>query len=520
MDFGQLGSLGVVRDRPGYMLPPEVWTAAHNIRIVDGVPQRLLGRSQVWGTPGVAPHFITHISSEAAPWWLYASLTKGYVYDGTSHVDITRTSGGDYTAANTRDWNSTIIGGIPILNNGADIPQFWASYSTGTKLANLTNWPSTLRAKVIRAYGPQLVAFNCTKSGVVYPHMIKASHTADPGSVPSSWDETDPELDTFETDLSDVESGIIVDAQMFRGNMFVFKEAATHRMRFIGGRDLFAIDSYLETVGVLAPRCVVNLGRSGQQLFLSQDDLIIHNGASQQGLLDARWRRTLFADIDVTNYKNTFMFENPAYSEVWICYPASGSVAPNRALIWNYQSGSGAFTTTDINFVNVAQGINENADAATWEDTTDTWEADDLQWGASERRRIIACNPTDTKFVMLDSTNLNDTSNYAATLQRESLALVGQTRTGQIKVDFKKEKFFRRIWLNMSGGPVNVRVGAADTVDGPITWLDAQSFDPSTDLYVDIEMSGRAMSMEFSTIDAVPWALESYKIEFSILGNF
>lgn len=520
MDFGQLGSLGVVRDRPGYMLPPEVWTTAHNMRVVDGVPQRLLGRTQVWGTPGIAPHFLMHISSDAAPWWLYASLTKARVYDGTSHVDITRAVGGDYTAANSRDWNGTILGGIPILNNGADVPQFWASYSTGTKLANLTNWPSTLRAKVIRAFGPQLVAFNVTKSGVAYPHMIKASHTADPGSVPSSWDETDPELDTFETDLSDVESGFIVDAQLFRGNMYVFKEAAIHRMRFIGGRDIFAIDSYLETVGALAPRCVVNLGRSGQQIFLSQDDLIIHNGASQQGLLDARWRRTLFADIDVTNYKNTFMFENPQYSEVWICYPSSGSSVPNRALIWNYQSGSGAFTTTDINFVNVAQGINENAESSDWEATTDTWEDDDLQWGASERRRLIACNPTDTKFLMLDSGNQNDGVNYTATLQRESLSLVGQTRTGQIKVDFKKEKMTRRLYLDMSGGPVNVRMGAADTVDGPITWSDYEVFDPDTDLYVDIIVSGKAISIEISSIDAVPWALEGYKLEFMVQGNF
>jgi len=520
IDFGPLGTLGVIRDRPGYVLPPEAWTSGHNMRIVDGVPQRIKGRSQVWGTPGVAPHFLLHISTEAAPWWLYTSLTKGYVYDGTTHTDITRTSGGNYTAAATRDWNATILGGIPILNNGADIPQFWASYSTGTKLANLPNWPSGLRAKVVRAFGPQLIAFNCTKSGTSYPHLVKYSHTAVPGSLPSSWDEADPSLDTGENDLPDVDSGVIVDAQMLRGNMYVFKESSVWRMRYIGGRYVYAFDTYLETVGLLAPRCVVNLGRSGRQVFLTQDDLVIHNGSSQEGLLDSRWRKALFNDIDVANFRNTYLFENPTYSEVWICYPSSGATNPDRALIWNYQSGAGAFTTTDINFRNVAIGINENAEDGDWESAEDEWEADEVEWGSSERRRVIACNTDSTKFLMLDSGTTNDGSVYMATLEREALTLIGKTRTGQIKVDFKKQKTVRRVWITATGGPFNVRVGAADTPDGSVTWLPSQSFDPTTQLYVDAVIAGKSISIEFSSTASVEWALEGYKLEFTVNGNF
>lgn len=519
IDFGQLGTLGAIADRPGYVLPPEAWTTAENARIVDGVPRRLLGRSQVWGTPGVAPHFLMHISSEAAPWWLYTSLTKAYVYDGSTHTDITRLAG-DYTGAQTRDWQGTIIGGIPILNNGTDIPQFWASYSTGTKLANLTNWPATLRAKIVRAFGPQLVAFNCTKSGTLYPHLVKWSHSADPGALPSSWDETDATLDTGENDLPDVDSGVIVDAQMLRGNMYVFKESSVWRMRYIGGRFIYAFDTYLETAGLLTQRCVVNLGRTGRQVFLTQDDLLLHNGSSQEGLLDARWRRTLFNEIDVSNYKNTFLFENPGFSEVWICYPSSGNEHPNRALIWNYQSGAGAFTTTDINFRNVAVGANENAEDNDWEGDELGWEDDETEWGASERRRTIACNTNGTKFLMLDSGYTNDGAPITTTLQREALALVGKTRTGTVQVDFKKRKFVRRIWLTATGGVVHVRVGGADTVGGSVTWGPEQLFDPATDLYVDVHVGGKAIAIEFEHHAADEFRLEGYKIEFTVQGNF
>ena len=39
-----------------------------------------------------------------------------------------------------------------------------------------------------------LIALDLTKSGTRYPHMVKWSAAADPGTVPASWDETDRRL--------------------------------------------------------------------------------------------------------------------------------------------------------------------------------------------------------------------------------------------------------------------------------------------------------------------------------------
>lgn len=518
LEFSEIGSIGAIADKKPYQLPPEAWTAAHNMRIVDGVPQRLLGKAQVWGTPSVAPHFTLPLSTNMTHWWIYTSLTKAYVWDGTAHTDITRAVGGDYAASNTRDWNAAILGGVPVLNNGTDLPQFWASYSTGTDLADLTNWPSTLRAKVIRTFGPQLVAYNCTKGGSAYPHLVKWSHPADPGSVPSSWDETDPTKDTGENDLSDAESGVILDAWMLGGNMYIFKEGAIWRQRYIGGRYIFAFDSFLETTGILAPRCVCNIGRKKQQVVLSQDDLLVHNGASVDGLLDGKWRRALFNDIDTASYLNSFVFENPMYGEIWVCYPASGASQPNRALIWNYKEN--ALTTADINFRNVGIGADEDADVGNWEVDTLTWEdAEDL-WATSDRRRIVVCNTDATKLQALDAGYSNDGTTYSATLQREAIALIGQSRTGQIVVDFKKFKTFKRIWPKITGGPVYIRVGAQKEVNGQVTWQAAKLFDPGTDLYIDVVVAGRALSVEIYSEAATPWSIEGYKVEFNINGNF
>jgi hypothetical protein len=63
-------------------------------------------------------------------------------------------------------------------------------------------------------------------------------------------------------------------------------------------------------------------------------------------------------------------------------------------------------------------------------------------------------------------------------------------------------------------------VGAAETVDGDITWSPEVIFNPATDLYVDCIANGKAIAVEFETQSSVPWVLEGYKIEFSVQGNF
>ena len=57
VEINDLARVGQVNDVAAYMLPPEAWTLAENIRYSKGAPQVLDGWAQVFGTPGVAPHF-------------------------------------------------------------------------------------------------------------------------------------------------------------------------------------------------------------------------------------------------------------------------------------------------------------------------------------------------------------------------------------------------------------------------------------------------------------------------------
>lgn len=681
IDINNVDSIGVVRDAPPYMLPPEAWSFAENVRCRNGAIEKLLGWEQIFGTPGVAPDFALPLSTQSGTFWLYVSLTKGYLYDGSQHYNITRPSGsgfaavagatgtsiGDltgggnlaaafdgttaqalaacaskaaattayigknytaqsgkivykvevcgsndqgyvnganpsvtitlrgsatlpsdfsadgtvlgsttftdtadesaartinsndrttawnylwiyvsqagaaatmdvaeltvyersdtnYTASVTRNWNGTIIGGIPILNNNNDVPQYWAGGTSLTNLANLTNWDANRRALVIRALGPYLIAFNLTISGTNYPHRILWSHPADPGSVPSSWDETDATVDAGISELPDVDSGIILDALPLGGNMYIYKETATWKMTPTGGRFIFDIKSVFETTGILAQRCVAVSPDGRYHVVATQDDIIKHDGVQVTSLLDQKMRKTLFDALDTTNYNNSFMFTNPNYNEVWFCYPSAGATNPDRAIIINMRSGQ--TEASGITFRNAAVGQVLTADAGTWDAATGAWDTDPDAWSTLLRRRVVVCGTDATKFYKLDSTSTRDGSSFTSTLQRVGLSVIGRTRQGAWIVDHEIRKFFKRVWPKLRGGPVSVRIGFQSLVDGAVTWNDAVTFDPSSStspadgVTVDSVGSGRAISLEISDSSDNPWYLDGYKVDVTDGGKF
>lgn len=524
VEINDLASLGAIQDIKPYMLPPEAWTLALNMRYRDGAPESLLGWEQVFGTPGGAPHFIMPISVIAANYWLYASLTDIFVYDGATHDNITRLVGGPYTASNTPDWNGTILGGIPIFNNGLDVPQFRANMTAGTKFANLTNWPGTLRAKIIRAFGPFLMAFSLVESGVQKPHTILWSHPADPGTLPISWDDTDATKDTGRKDLEDVNSGVILDALPLQSIMYVYKENSTWRVTPIGGRFIFDFKALFETSGILAPRCVALTGDGKRHCVVTQDDMIWHNGNQVVSILDKKQKTQLFAEMDTNNYGNSFLFCNPLAGEMWFCYPTAGATHPNKALIWNYREGGerGVISYADgITFRNAAIGNIEGDSDELWSTGEDTWEEDTGQWSEFSRRRVLLAGTDAMKFYNMDRGSTRDGVAFIQTLQREGLALVGRKRNGDPIVDFKNLKLFQRLWPKVAEGQtINIRLGSQLAIDGPITWGAVTEFNPAQNRFANnLPISGAALSIEFSA-SSKSWRLDGYKMDVAILGQF
>lgn len=523
LEIGNVGAIGAIRDVPPYELSPEAWTIAENMRVHNGAMERLRGWASIFGVPGIAPMIGFPVRTSNAILWAYAGTTKIFGYDGTTHTDLSRAVGGAYAAQVPADWNYTLLANIPILNNGIDVPQFWAAPSLGTNWANLTNWPANQRARVVRALGPYLVALNNTDAGVSKPHLVHWSHPADPGSIPISWDYTDPTKDAGRKDLEDVESGILLDGLRLRGDLILYKESSVWRMSPIGGRFIFDFKTIFETIGLLATRCAAITGDGRRHVIATQDaDMIVHDGNSFDSVLTRRQQERLAGDLDTANYANSFMFTNAPYGETWFCYPSQGNTTPNRALIWNYRENQkGVVTEVDgINFVAAAPGNIESAVAEAWNSGTDLWDDDTGPWSELIRRRVIVCGQAATKFYNLDSGLTRDGAAFTATLQRTGLSIIGRRRNGDWVVDFEKIKMLSRMLPKIQGGPVRIRVGSQMLVDGPVTWSDYFVFDPTDTVFADLITSGRAIAIEFSTTDSVAWRLDSYKLLINVLGAF
>jgi hypothetical protein len=522
IEINDLHKFGVIKDVPAYQLPPEAFSLIEGMRMTDRGIARMKGWEQIFGTPGVAPYFAMPVATAAQVFWLYLGLQKAYVFDGTSHTNITRQSAGvdvNYTHQSAAEINGTMLGSIPIINNGTDIPQYWPSPTIATKLANLSNWPANYKAKVIRALGSFLIAGGITTATENRPHRILWSHPADPGTIPVSWDVADTTRDAGDKELADTESGVIQELRPLQGQMYVYKGTSTWRGRFVGGREIFDFSTFLDTSGALAPRCVTTTSDGKRHVVLTQDDLIWHNGNQVESILDEKARQALFDEIDTNNFGSSFLFPNPAFKEVWVCYPGAGQVVPNRALIWNEKYN--AITEWDIDFQWATTGEVEAPSEEDWEATEEDWEVDSGPWSEILRRKVILCNPVNTKFHMLDKGLTKDGVAFAGTLQREGLSVLGRKRSGEWIVDHQSFKHLQRLWPKIQGGPIRVRTGVQTVVDGPVTWGAYKTFNPATDVFVDGNLaSGRANAIEYSTTDSVDWRIDGYKAEISQEGEF
>src|SRR4029077_5142581 len=341
-----IGSAGIVSDRPGHLLPGGAWTSGQNFRFHNDTARRSEGRGQIFGAPGTIPYQIFNVPGlNGESFWIYFSLTKAFVVDSGSHSDITRTVGGNYTAAQGRDWDLTLLAGVPIITNFADVPQYWPALASGTALAALPNWNANKRAKRIVAFGSYLFALNLIETGVSRPHKILVSHKADTGSVPNSWDPTDATKDATEFELTDADGGEILDAVPLGDMLMVYKVNSTHVIRFQGGNELWKRDRVFENKGILAQRCACSFKDGTMHFVATQTDIIMHSGTpgSSVSVVEGTNRDKIFKSLDPVNYLNSFVFEHPSKPEVWFCYVETGNTFPNMACIYNYIEKTTAF---------------------------------------------------------------------------------------------------------------------------------------------------------------------------------
>ena len=526
-----VGETGIVKDINPWQLPPNVWSEGNNVRAEHGAIQKSPGYLEVMESCPVAPYYITNLEIAGANYWIVGGLTKIYVHNGIIWTDITRSSGGDYSATAAENWTSTVLGGILIMANGYDDPQFWALSggipSVSTPMADLTNWPASTECFSMRAFRSFLIALNVQKSSANFRNMVKWSTEAATQTVPTSWDETNAAVDAGEYSLEDTK-GKILDGLPLADSFMIYKEDSTYMMTYVGTPFIFAFRQISPNVGALTKNCVAEY--DGGHFVFGNGDMYINDGQKLTSLLPHKMRDYVFNNISGDDYQKSFVVADYGNTEMWACYVSQSNITNaqcDKALVWNWSNG--AFTERDLpNLGFIGYGTEGNPLApGSWNSATTNWNTDTLNWNQSAAssffniagKTLVMASPTNTKLFRNETGNQEDTTDMNSYIQRTGLTMDEQGNPNQTMV-----KHVSSVWPKMKVNPdsaddtVNIYVGQQMSTEEAITWEGPYTFNPDTQSKVPVRVTGKYIGVKFESTTDTTWQLDGYSLDIRNAG--
>jgi len=504
------GDGGLASDLDGMDAADKLWTAGANVRFENGYLKPFEGHSALYDPPTVKPYGLFPLRTSASNLWAYMGLAKAYaVNNAGTHSNITRAAG-DYTATADTKWTGGALTGFLIFNNVNDVPQSWIG-DTSTAAANLANWTSTWRCAAIRPLRNYLVAVNITKTSTNYPVMVKLSHAADHGALPTSWVEADATKDAGEQDIGDT-NGSLIDVVPLGDLGIIYATDSYHAMQYIGGTYIWRFTKISGDAGAISQNCAIQY--PGGHAVLTSGDVISHSGGAPQSIINARMRSNLFGAMDTTNFRRSFVAHNELRSEVWFCIPETGQTACTKAYVWNYAQNSWAIrdlpNATAGNIGPVVVSIADTwADAdGTWGDDTGTWEEASL----SSVKRKLVLSSADTKLYLVDDGITYAGSTPAMYVERTGLDLGDPTR-------IKLVKSIRPHIDAPEGTVVNVRIGGALKADGSVSWSNQIPYTVGTSIAAYGLLSGRFIGVKLESTAGASWRVRRIGIEYEMTGQ-
>lgn len=522
-----IGKIGLIQDRLPQDLPPEAWSYARNIRFTGSAAQKFKGYVSVFSGIVVQPLHILPWVTDVTAYWMYMSGARIYTVTGSTHANITRyvTIPGDNDYSGNADtiWSGGVFGSVPVLNNNTtlDPPQQWDN-SLG-RMKDLANWPANTYAATIGFFKNFILAMNVTEGGTAYPQVIRWSHPADPGTVPSSWDYTLPTTDAGRVTLSET-GGAVLAAKVLGDINVIYKEDAVIGMQYVGGQNIFRFWTMFSDFGLFNSRCATEFYR--KHFLITERDVLVHNGQTAESIIDDKNRDYLFRNIDAAKKNHVFVAANRRESEIWICFPnlTASDVFANEALVWNWVDNT--WGHRDIPNISVAEFgvVTPIASSQLIDNYTNTFDsytdAIDITTYSAVNRRMLMASGVNNKLYTVDETNTADGINEIVILERLGLALAGQDRFGNPKADFSRVKFIRAVYPKLrANGAVTIRIGVQQQAGGAVTWSVAQDFNPAIDKKISCRLRGVFICFRIESEIDVEWELYGYTLDLDLIGR-
>ena len=506
VDITGVGEHGVVKDLSpdAYrQVPLNAWTDAMGVVFEEGVVRKAKGLEVYFNTQ-IEPSDVVFVPGVRMSHFVYAGPNRVYARNMEGEEgDITRTSG-PYNGDRAHRWHLADFNGVAIFNNGIDPPQAWLDQSVLVPLVDLPHWPSDLTVRTLRPFKYHLVGLSVTRTGGRFPRMVKWSHTADPGSVPSSWDHTDPSVDAGEVVLAPG-SDELIDCLPLGDTNIIYGEGSTWAMRYVGGMSVFAFAQVSNTAGIIAQGAVADIGTA--HFVVTDSDIVLVTSGGVQSIATPRVRNWFFRMLSSEHRDLVRVVPFRAAREVWVLFPTSGSVL-NMALVWNW-----AYNTWSIrslpnvvagDMVTIARSQTDlwDGDQQTkWDDETEEgWNIEPITLREFAGTIVLACTDRAVRRPSVQG------ERYSM-LERKWISIEPPPRV----------KMLLSIWPRMEAESV---VELSVTVRGRMHLRDEngpvvrKSFS-SSDKKVDVYVTGRFFDVKFEHAGTDHWTLHGYALELA-----
>ena len=518
-------------------LPDGAWSDCENVRFDGFVARKVAGSRAVFGSLSTSAYsLIPHTTFDGQPHFCYAGLTSVFTVSNDVHYDLTRqsaTASGTltnraYSADPTQLWTGGVFGGLLFLNNGVDAPQVQPTPTTSARLVDLANWPSTVttRCASLRAFKNYLVALDVTKGATRFRQMVKWSSSADPLTVPASWDEADTTQDAGETSLADT-NGSVIDSLPLRDVNIIYKDDSVYGQQLIGLPFVFRFYLIFNNVGILARRCVAAFEQ--YHCFVGNDlDIYVHDGTTIRSIGQDKWRRWLQSNIDGDNYERTFVAANPATTEIWIFVPTGDEGYTSKVLMWNWRKDTWGVRTVSNVSSGAVGGIRSVAYVVLWSSTLTTWATETSTWAelasVPPERKLTLSNPD--LMTGLIETEIGSSELGAALpfyLERQGMwANPVKVSDGARMVDLQSVKFIRRVRFrttSTNSNNVSYMVAVQTDVDSALTYVSTTKVLNST-AEVTVLKRGRFLSLRIESSADVDAEVHAIEIEAEESGSY
>lgn len=500
---------GVNYDLMAEEIAPGMWSDVQNMRFRNGFAERFRGLTNIFGTPSAIPYWITPYGTASTRYWIHAGLANVYADDGTTRTEITPASAP--TGAIDDRWTGGVLNGVLVMNNGKDVPLFWGG-NVANDLATLTGWDANERCKALRPFKNYLIALNITKTSTNFPHMVKWSDAAVPGSIPASWDETSVTGDAGENEIAETPD-LIVDGLPLGDAFIIYKERSAYSMTFIGQPQIFRFQRLPGEYGMLARGCVANtpLGH----VVLTSGDIVLNNGQGMASIADGFVREYIFRTMNTVNAQRSFVCTNPQKSEVLICYPSSESDICDKAAVWNWKDKTWGFRDLpDVTYGDAGQ-INTDATLLNWDSDSDVWDSDPTVWSENEyaanEARLLFSRDTGITAFDVGTTDLG--TNITSMLERKAITFDDPYSNKVIRSLYPRFDAPKGTILSISVG------GAMYAKDDPV-YSAAVSFSVGEQIKIDAFATGRFLAVKIEANDYAPWRLRSLDLDVVTTGAY